>query len=312
MPNSVLATSGVQPTVTLPGTAPAGAVDPTPMQPSNVIGLDPNAARQPQTNTGLTAPQTTSATTTAAVIPFLSSVGSGAANRTNDVKAVQQRLADLGFNIVVDGRAGPQTNGIIALFASIVENETRHSQASSKLTPNSALTKRLFAANAPTWTRMPSSGPGFTNIDSDGYNWGTARTAAVIKEAGRLYQANHRDAKPNTSLIQINDVSRKDGSVKVVRGKAEHSTHRNGVDIDIRLPRKNGDLGGTKTSWASYDRDAAYAIVDAFASQGHVERILLADREIKARAVREGKSWAHKYVVDAAHYNHFHVDVKAG
>jgi len=311
MPDSVLAISTPLPSANV-ATAPAGAVTPQPMQPgANVIGLNPNAARQPDaTPNGLAVPNVT-ARPVAEVIEIMASVGAGASNRTNDVKAVQQRLSDLGFEVTVDGRIGPQTKGAIQLFASIVQDKVKHHQASSKLTPNGSLTKRLFSDDAPRWVATPSSGVGFKNIDIDGYSRGTARTMAAIAEAGRQFQTYRNDhaAQP----IQINDISRKDGTVKTTRsGKPEHVSHRNGLDIDVRLPRTNGAAGGTKVSYSSYDRDAAYAIIDAFCSQPNVTRVLLNDPEIKARAVREGKSWADKFVVERHHNDHFHFDIKGG
>src|SRR5262249_61937507 len=53
-------------------------------------------------------------------LPLSASVGKSGVNKPSDVKAVQQRLVDLGFAFVaVDGVVGPRTTQAIRLFQAI-------------------------------------------------------------------------------------------------------------------------------------------------------------------------------------------------
>lgn len=241
-------------------------------------------------------------------------VGTAGTNRPDDVRKVQRRLRELGFKIRVDGLFGPRTSRAIKMFASIITgSEFVRMSGTDYMAPGSWQSMRMARDDAPRWVSVSGSGTGWTSIDKDGYGWGTDRAKAVIVAAGKHYEKNYRQADWDIPRIMINDISRRDGTVLRRNGKDEHVSHRNGTDIDIRLPRKAGYgmQSGTKTTWRSYDRDAMFAVMDAFGSNKNVERMIISDRDIKARAIREGKSWAAKIVIDKKHISHLHVDVKA-
>ena len=238
------------------------------------------------------------------------SVGPSGTNRISDVRRVQERLAELGFPVWADGLYGPNTAHGLAMFRAIVEG--REQLAPFRLRPGTTLERVLFSDQAPRWQQLPRRGTGFILTDSDDYGWGTNTAAAVMARAGVRYMTEFRQHHPDRALIGVNDISRRDGSVIVHRGSPEHETHRTGLDIDVRLPRRPGSdrRWGTKTNWRSYDREATYAMIRAFALDSAVERILFADRVLIGRASREQQPWAHKLIYDRGHNDHFHVDVE--
>ncbi len=308
-------TSSIQPVTTspvTPTTPAAPTTDAAPVGASSLVLPDP----PPATNgvsapLELTPPQPSAAPLQPAM-PLVGTVGAGGRNRTDDVKAVQQRLRELGFPVGVDGRMGPQTQNFLRIFAAAVENQEDLDKASARLGPTTALGKRLFAADAPRWVEVPPSGVGFLRVDTDGYRWATDQTVAVIEAAGRHFAEHYQSLHPDAFPLKINDVSKKDGSVLGRNSRTEHASHRCGTDIDISLPKKPGSEkmeGGTRTNWENYDREAAYAIIVALASQDAVDRIIMYDAAIVARARREEQPWVGKLVQDSKHRSHFHVDV---
>jgi len=105
MPHTVSATSSLLPT------APAVALEPVSVfapERAQVIPFAPATTTDPANAALVLAPPAATRGSIAPVVPFLASVGANGQNRTTDVKAVQQRLADLGFPVVVDGRMAPR------------------------------------------------------------------------------------------------------------------------------------------------------------------------------------------------------------
>lgn len=239
---------------------------------------------------------------------FAGAVGAGGVNRRGDVRAVQRRLVELGYTVGsagVDGLSGPATRRAIRTFVGAALGANRADEPVSTLEADGQLMHLLFSDAAPRWERMPTAGVGFQSFDRDGYGHGSTGAAAVIRRAGARYsQTNHP-----TPVIGFNDVSRLDGRSLVVNGRTEHITHRFGTDVDVRLPRSDG-RHGTSISQSTYDREATYSVITAFAEDAAVERILFADRTLFARAESRGEPWANKLVYDASHTNHLHVDVR--
>jgi hypothetical protein len=241
--------------------------------------------------------------------PLTASVGARGRNQTNDVRLVQRRLAELGFPIRVDGVAGPETARTISRFIAIARGEA-HSQET--LHANSLSATLLFSENAPRWQALGLSGEGWVRTDREGYHWAAGHTASTIDSIGKRYAA-YMQQNPLAYAIAINDVSRADGNVLAgPSGSSEHDSHRNGLDVDIRLPRKRSAGGqyGTSVYWASYDREMTYAMMTAIGEDPMVERILFADRVLLKRAADEGRDWAHKVSYDPGHRDHLHFDVK--
>ena len=246
--------------------------------------------------------------------PFIqSSVGANGDERRGDnVKAVQVRLRELGFPVEVDGQFGPKTETYIRLFASIVEGKEQHHNATATLEPYGTVTQALFSPDAPTWVQVKDGGIGWKSVDRDHYDYAVNKTLTVLEQVGAAYQQEFLSTHPTSSLIKVNDVSREDGKVVWRNGAPEHRSHRNGLDVDISLPKKAGSDnfdGGTRTDWADYDQEAAFAIIKAFAENPDVERVIVGDKELRDRALASGHTWATKLLFDEHHSNHLHVDI---
>ncbi len=243
------------------------------------------------------------ATETPVLLTISNSVGVSGKNISSDVTAVQQRLKDLGFDVKVDGKFGSGTARVIRMFESMLNGKENIAENSGRILPGSDVAKALASKDAPRWVQMPKSGVGFLNEDTDGFGWGSSVTKAVITDAGARYQADWLATHPGSPPIGINDVSKKGGGIT-----RDHETHEAGLDIDIRLPRKDG-LTGARVSWKTYDRDATEAVVRAFASDPRVERVIIGDWTLMKRIQESDAGWKSKVVVWSDHKDHVHVDV---
>jgi hypothetical protein len=232
-------------------------------------------------------------------------VGPGAANNKADVRKVQQRLKDLGLDIGVDGAYGKQTERGIAVFKTMISGAERTKNIDDPvLRPGDKLHQALVSENAPRWQEMPKSGPGFVNQDWDRHDYGSSKMAEVIKAAGARYNKDYLSAHPSACPITTNDVSKKRGG-----DTPDHETHEGGLDLDIRLPRKDG-IAGSRVNYKNYDDKAAYAMVKAFASDPNVERIYFSDPKVLARVKSEKPAWAYKVQKAGGHKDHIHIDVR--
>ena len=63
----------------------------------------------------------------------------------------------------------------------------------------------------------------------------------------------------SAALLTVNDTSLPRGGDTPC-----HATHEAGLCCDIRLPRKNGTVGGITVASADYDRAAMRAMINAF------------------------------------------------
>jgi peptidoglycan hydrolase-like protein with peptidoglycan-binding domain len=236
-------------------------------------------------------------------------IGAAGHNAKADVERVQQRLKDLGFPVTVDGDYGNETLRNIRLFAAIVGGVDDVSSAPSRITPGGAIHRALASEEAPRWVAIPSGGPGWINADTDGFSYGTDRMVAVLTDSAATYQSEYRSAHPGATRIATNDASRARG------GDAPgHESHEAGLDLDLRLPRKDG-THGAKVSWAAYDREATYAQIVAFAKDPRVERILFSDTVLLNRIQAlpaAANPWKSKVQWGGnGHKDHIHVDISA-
>jgi hypothetical protein len=70
---------------------------------------------------------------------------------------------------------------------------------------------------------------------------------------------------------------------------------------DIRLPRKDGNVGGITVNDSTFDRAAMRALIQAFRTQTIASRVFLNDEQL----IHEGLCQA-----VAGHDNHAHFEVK--
>lgn len=237
--------------------------------------------------------------------PLTASVGRGGANRPADVRLVQQRLKDVGFTIGVDGQFGPGTEKALKTYRAMLTGSDYVKDEPGLVGLNDLVDRALSMEQPPRWEKMPQSGPGFVNQDTDGFGYGSAETRKAIEEFSASYASEHLAQHPGAGKISLNDVSERHGG-----DNHDHDTHENGLDLDLRLPKTDG-TSGTDTRRSDYDRDAAWAMLKAIAANPRVERVLFTDAVLLERIKTEAPAWGHK-VFDGGrvHLNHFHVDIK--
>jgi murein endopeptidase len=88
--------------------------------------------------------------------------------------------------------------------------------------------------------------------------WGTARLVRELLSATAWWAQTH----PEAPRLGIGDLSLKGGGPFVT----DHASHQNGLDVDIRLPRRDGVEGPANP--ATYDRELTQQLVDRFVAQG--------------------------------------------
>jgi murein endopeptidase len=116
---------------------------------------------------------------------------------------------------------------------------------------------------------LPALGEGFytynpatqTTPGGSDRQWGTASLVREILEMGRWWARRH----PNQPRLGIGDLSRPEGGNFPGPGVG-HASHQNGLDVDIRLPRRDG-VEGPATA-ANYDRALTQELVDRLVAQG--------------------------------------------
>ena len=100
-------------------------------------------------------------------------------------------------------------------------------------------------------------------------NWGTGAAIAQIEAAAKIVAA------AGYGRVAIGDIGFEHGGA--IPG---HTTHRLGLDVDVRLMREDNDSAGTENyRFASYDRTATRALIKAIraTAPGHVKLIYFND-----------------------------------
>ena len=239
-------------------------------------------------------------------ITITKSVGLGGVNRSADVRAVKGRLIDLGFDwLTADDAMGPTTVKTIRLFQAIKNGMNRIDPMKSdgRIDPGGDTLQWLNADNAPRWSKLPpgSKAEGFHNSElvdqpTDAHDFGTSWLADTIKAAAADYRDDFLSAHPAKALLTINDISLPQGGDTPM-----HFSHEAGLCCDVRLPRKNGQVGGITTSSGTYDRPAMRAMIQAFLRQKTSSRVLLSDQALVAEGL---------CTVASGHDNHGHFEIR--
>jgi Putative peptidoglycan binding domain/Penicillin-insensitive murein endopeptidase len=237
--------------------------------------------------------------------PLSAAVGRGMPNRPEDVRLLQARLKELGFNLGVDGQFGGGTERALQVFRAMLTGDEEVAEEPGRIAPNDLLHVALTMEHPPQWVEMPRSGTGFVNADTDRFGHGSEESKLLVEEAGVAYARDHLANHPGAAPLHLNDVSKKEG------GKTrDHETHQTGLDLDFRLPRKDG-TAGTEVRRSDYDRETTWAMLKALASNPRVERVLFSDPVLAERAKTNNEPWAFKlFDGGPIHKNHIHVDVK--
>ncbi|HQU84758.1 MAG TPA: peptidoglycan-binding domain-containing protein [Pyrinomonadaceae bacterium] len=232
------------------------------------------------------------------------SVGLKGVNDSGDVLKIKKRLIELGFNwLTADDKVGPDTVSAIKLFQGIKNGfDVVVNVKNDGLVNVGGDTHRwLEAKNAPRWIKMPagSKAEGYVNDEvadtSDNHDFGTNWLAETLRDAGADYRDGFHNANPKAALLRVNDASRPRGGDTPM-----HAGHETGLVCDIRLPRKDGGVGGITVSDAAYDRNTMRAIIKAFRKQKLADRVLLNDPVLIGEGLCRSA---------AGHHNHAHFEI---
>lgn len=205
---------------------------------------------------------------------------------TGDAVRAVQRLLNTKYHrsLTVDGIFGSGTKSAVQSFQSHVGIS-----ADGIVGPT---TWRYLVSHFFDLTRYGSTGLGWYHYSDDGNDdWGTANVIAqLIKVAKDWYYS------VGWPRIGIGDISREHGG-----SFPPHSTHKDGLDTDIRPMRNDGVEGATLWNWGSYSRSLTRLLLQMLWDTGMVSRILFNDPTLISEGLCTSAS---------GHDNHLHVDWK--
>lgn len=229
----------------------------------------------------------------------------GAENRAEDVLCVERRLSVLGFPCEpMDGRMSEETVWAIRLFQAAINGYSKvaGSGVDGVVDVNHATHQWLQVANAPEWVLMPIGNrrQGFINCERlderDTHDYGTSWMAEAIIATAQTYLHDYLQAHPGTAPLAVNDVSLPRGG-----WTRDHDGHQTGLACDLRLPRKNGGVGGVRFDSDEYDASATRALLLALSAQPQVHHVFFNDPVLIAEELCR---WA------KGHPDHIHFEVK--
>jgi hypothetical protein len=117
--------------------------------------------------------------------------------------------------------------------------------------------------------RLPSEGPGYYTYDpatqrppgGRDRTWGTAMLVHRLLDLGQWWEEAH----PKAPRLGIGDLSQRLGG-PFTGPVVGHVSHQNGLDVDIRLVRRDGAEAGAGPS--TYDRALTQQVVDRLVAEG--------------------------------------------
>ena len=186
------------------------------------------------------------------------------------------------------GTVGPKTEAAL-LRAGAGEQPSSPSNPSPSPSPSPSPTPspkpRLLAAVD---TSLPATAKGLYSYHTQERQFGTSRTIEAIVAIGQRWTADF----PNGPAIGIGDISLRGG------GKMDgHVSHRKGVDLDIRLMRKDGARSGVTFQSAGYSRELTQRLVDVIRANSVSKVALILNNDPDLKGV---KPWPN-------HDDHLHV-----
>jgi hypothetical protein len=244
-------------------------------------------------------------------LELAASVGAGGENRLEDVRAVQHRLIELGFNWApASGTADADTISAIRLFQAVKNGFQRvdYPQNDGRVDPGKDTHRWLAAANAPRWLRLPagSRAQGFLNAEREAaglrHEYGTSWLVETLFAAAAHYRDAHLAVHPAAAQLTTRHASLPRGGPT-----PNHRTHQTGLACDARVPRNDGsglgvtwNLPGGTEAHPHYDRAAMRAMLEALHAQPLFRRVLFNDPELIAEGL---------CVTAQGHDDHMHFEV---
>lgn len=217
-------------------------------------------------------------------IKLTKSVGVGVFNNNkHEVKAVKQRLRDLGYTWVGNPDSVTIDTGTvkaIKLFQSIIAGRSTVA-GDGRIDVGGPTHQWLQAANAPRWVAMPFSDPsiGFINFErdqtNDQHDFGTDWLADTVLAIAKDYQVSYRNANPGAAPFAINDISLPHGG-----DTPDHAGHETGLMCDVYLPRTDGKFGGIYWWDDSYDQRATRALIKSMRKHKLIRAVFFNDPQL--------------------------------
>jgi murein endopeptidase len=137
-------------------------------------------------------------------------------------------------------------------------------------------------------TMLPDEGPGFVGYNRDGNDrFATASTVAAVVRAGLLFSL------VSDVPFSVGDMSRRGGGPF-----PGHSSHKDGVDVDVRPLRADGKNLPVVWRDAAYSRERTRRLIHVVRAAAAVHTILFNDPELR----RAGLA-----TFFAGHDNHLHI-----
>lgn len=130
---------------------------------------------------------------------------------------------------------------------------------------------------------LGASGPGFVSYTTAGKRWGTPRLIYATERVGRR-------------LVQEGRPRMATGNISLQNGGyfPPHTSHRLGVDIDVRPGRTSGE-GPVTIYQSTYSRERTQRMIDLFRAEVSTRLVLFNDSRVRGVQYYSG------------HHNHFHL-----
>ena len=219
-------------------------------------------------------------------------VGRGGRNLPNDVRKIQELLNEHLVvpmrPLVVDGTCGQATIDAIEEFQRRVMKMVRPDGKVDAQGATMAALSPVALKRSPEVLVPYEVGHGLY-VKSSGSKslFGTPKTLASIQDLARKVGG---ELGANLGIVDL--------SYEAGGAHPDHSSHRRGVDVDIRPLRKDKTNNGVTITDTAYSRDLTKAMVGFLRADPNVDLILFNDTKIP------GVSWA------KGHDNHLHVRFK--
>jgi len=165
----------------------------------------------------------------------------------------------------------------------------------------------------------PSSDPrwdGYLGSMPDSNDWGTLAAINAIEATARAWvdpvpttnicsrYSSEYGGTPRSHQFDIGDISKLGGGPWLNSdGRTRHKSHQNGLDIDVRYPRKDGQNLplDVRTDPAHYDTSSTADLMTCFINKSNVDLIFADSASIGI--------WGGALVNDTGHHTHFHVRI---
>lgn len=193
------------------------------------------------------------------------SVAMGAWDRADERSAHASQVPPGAEAVIEDGPTGTE----LPMAITVNEANSERSGPIVELSDSSVAHGGPNGGSLSDGVRLPVRGEGYYTYDPSTQNdpqnparrWGTSLLVSQVLQLGEWWARTH----PNETPLGIGDLSREHGGFFGGPGVG-HASHQNGLDVDIRLPRRDGVRGPANPG--NYDRELTQAIIDRVHAQG--------------------------------------------